>query len=108
MDEMRTVLRRLGALDPAQRGLAADAVVDWPDAVQAEVGAVASRALEVAVLLEDSDEALESQLHALATLAEWDLVPRDVLRRIPSSRPWTQPWADEYVSYLRDRSAEVG
>lgn len=108
MNEIRALLRRLAGQDPGQRGLAADAVADWPEAMSPDVGALASRALEVALLLEDADEAIESQLHALAELAEWDLVPPDVLRRVPDSKPWTQPWASEYVDYLRERSSAAG
>ncbi|WP_460704107.1 hypothetical protein [Myceligenerans halotolerans] len=106
--EIRTIIGKLAADDGRSRGLAADSIVDWPDAIDAGAGGVLSRLLEVAILIEDSDEALEGELHALAELAERNLVPGDVLARVSASREWSQMWAGEYIEFLREQAGGAG
>ena len=53
---------------------------DWITSFDVQEAAVVSRVLVWLALEETDDAALEAQLHALAELAEWDLVPNDVLR----------------------------
>lgn len=99
-EELRMLVAQFAVADGSQRGLAADSVVDLVQGTDQATGAVLSRALEAVLMIEDSDEALEAQMHALAEMAEWDLVPHDVIVRVTSSRAWDQPWAGEYVEYL--------
>lgn len=105
-EELRMLVTQLAVANDAQRGLAADSVVDLVQSTDQATGAVVSRALEVMLMIERSDEALEAQLHALAEMAEWDLVPHDVIVRVCSSRAWGQPWAGEYVDYLRSAAKQ--
>lgn len=59
--------------------------------------------LEVAIRVEGDPAALESELHALAEFTEWDQAPSDVLERVAACRAWSEPWAEEYVGYIRER-----
>lgn len=81
-DRIRELLGQLVAAPADARSIAADSVTGWTQSFDKSEAAVLSRVLLWLALAESDDAARESQLHALAELAEWDLVPADVLRDV--------------------------
>jgi hypothetical protein len=73
------LLRSLVAPSVDTRGTAADSVTDWTRALDSTEAVIISRVLLWLALVESDDTAKEAQLHALAELAEFGLVPADVL-----------------------------
>jgi hypothetical protein len=99
---IRDLLARLAAKSADDRSIAADSVTDWTQAFDGSEAAVVARVLLWLALVESDDTAKEAELHALAELAEWDLVPHDVLRDVDQLT-----YADlrgssiEYFDYLK-------
>lgn len=73
------LLEELVAAQAATRELAADRVTDWIRSYDIGEAAIISGVLLWLASAETEDSAREAQLHALAELAGYDLVPADVL-----------------------------
>lgn len=111
-DRIRELLAQLADESADVRSVAADGVTDWPSSFDKSEAAVISRVLLWLALEEPADEAREAQLHALAELAEWGLVPAEVLRDIAelADRGLSGSSLEhfEYLQSLRSRSVDLG
>lgn len=81
-DRIRELLGQLVDASPDARSLAADSVTDLIHSFDKSEAAILSRVLLWLALEEPGVAAREAQLHALAELAEWGLVPAEVLRDV--------------------------
>jgi hypothetical protein len=81
-DRIRDLIGRLAAESARDRGTAADSVTDWTQSFDESEASVISRVLLWLSIAESDEGAKEAQLHALAELAEWELVPVEVLRDV--------------------------
>jgi len=100
--QIRELLGRLVANSAGARGIAADSVTDWTKAYDSSEAAIVARVLMWLALVESDDSAKEAQLHALAELAEWDLVPNEVLRDVDQlTRTGLRGSSVEYFDYLK-------
>lgn len=77
---VRELICQMLAAPAGVRSMAADRVTDWIQSFDKSEAAVLSRVLLWLALEESDDKAREAQIHALAKLAERELVPADVLR----------------------------
>ena len=75
----RDLVEKLAAASAEMRDLAADSVTDWVRSFEHREAAIVSRVLVWLATVETDDTAREAQLHALAELAEYGLLPADVL-----------------------------
>jgi hypothetical protein len=78
----RDLLSRLVGASPEARGSAADGVTDWLRSFDSQEAAIIAGVLLWLASVETDDSAREAQPHALAELAGWDLVPKDVLTEL--------------------------
>jgi hypothetical protein len=98
------LLGRLVAASADARGSAADSVTDWTRAFDGPEAATVSRVLLWLALVETDGTAQEAQLHALAELAEYDLVPAAVLDDVEQLPPAKLHGSSiEHFDYLRSR-----
>jgi hypothetical protein len=97
------LLQSLVAASADARGKAADSVTDWLRAFESSEAAIVSRVLLWLASVETDDSAREAQLHALAELAEYGLVPpAEVLAEIGQlSRAELHGSSIEHFDYLR-------
>ncbi|MFD6178485.1 MULTISPECIES: hypothetical protein [unclassified Isoptericola] len=101
--DVRELAAGLSSPTSESRDLAAEKVTDWlAVGIDPTRAAALSRALEVAISLEDDERALEAQLNALSEVSALGLVPRDVLARVIASRAWDERWATAFVEGLRE------
>jgi hypothetical protein len=97
----RELLEQLLAPSADSRALAADSVTDWTRSFGKTEASIISRVLLWLALEETEATATEAQLHALAELTEWDLVPADVLHEAGQlSRADLRGSSIEYYDYL--------
>lgn len=100
----RGLLERLLAAQSTTREAAADSVTDWIRSFGPREAAIISRVLVWLATAETEDSAQEAQLHALAELAEHDLVPGDVLSDVGQlSRSELRGSSIEHFDYLQSR-----
>lgn len=101
-NDLRELFRRLVTELPDDRELHADSIGDWLRYFNRDTGGLVSRFVEVLLAIESDDNVRESLLHAIAELAEWDLVPLDVISRTcEMCGTWNESWAIEQINYLR-------
>lgn len=101
-EAVRQLLAELASPDHDARARAADSVVDWINSYSADEGAEVGRTLIALAHRESDPRALEALLHALAELAESDLLgPGDILVAARVSRNG-DPSVDEYLDYLTE------
>lgn len=99
---IRDLVEKLVAASEEIRGLAADSVTDWEKSFDPREAAIVSRVLVWLATVETDDAAREAQLHALAELAEYGLVPADVLADVGQlSRDALRGSSVEYFDYLQ-------
>jgi hypothetical protein len=99
------LLSRLVSTSADSRSMAADSVTDWLRSFDIPEAAVISQVLQWLASVETDDAAREAQLHALAELAEHDLVPASVLAEAGKmSRAVLHGSAVEHYDYLRSLS----
>jgi hypothetical protein len=98
----RELLEELVAAQSAARELAADRVTDWIRSYDIGEAAIISRVLLWLAGAETEESAREAQLHALSELAEYDLVPADVLSDVGQvSRAKLRGSSVEHLDYLQ-------
>ena len=98
----RGLLDNLLATQAADREAAADTVADWTRSFGPREAAIVSRVLIWLASVETEDSAQEAQLHALAELAEHDLVPADVFSEVGQlSRIELRGSSIEHFDYLQ-------
>ena len=98
------LMRGLTSTSPDVRTNWAAATTDWIRSFDSAEGAAAGVVLLNQALVEDDPDLLEELLHALATLAEWDLVSAEYVRGIDGlDRSKLDPSSLEYVQYLESR-----
>jgi hypothetical protein len=108
-DRVRDLLGKLVAGSTEVRGQAADSVTDWTKSFERHDAAIVSRMLVWLATVESDDAAREAQLHALAELAEYDLVPSDVLVDVGQlTRDELHGSAVEHFDYLRSLRGSGG
>jgi hypothetical protein len=101
-NRVRELLGRLAAGSADARSMAADSVTDWTQAFDGSEAAIVARVLLWLALAETDGTAKEAQLHALAELAEWDLVPRDALQDVDQlTRAELHGSSIEHFDYLK-------
>jgi hypothetical protein len=100
-DRTRELLSGLVGASPEARGYAADSVTDRLRSFDSQEAAIIARVLLWLASVETDDSAKEAQLHALAELAERDLVPKDVLTELGLLSPdELRGSPKEYFDYL--------
>ncbi|MGE9349733.1 hypothetical protein ACQP60_09680 [Isoptericola variabilis] len=100
---IRQLAAELAAPLPRGRELAAENAAAWAsETMPPGLAAALSRLLEVALVLEDDETAMEAELNALSEMSGYGLVPRDVIERVLASREWAFPWATDLVEGLRE------
>ena len=100
--QIRELIGRLVTNSADARSTAADSVTDWTKSYDSPEAAIVARVLIWLALVESDDSAKEAQLHALAELAEWDLVPNDALQDIDQlARTRLHGSSVEYFDYLK-------
>ena len=99
------LLGQLVAASAEARSMAADSVTDRTLRLDGVEAAVISRVLLWLALVETDDVAREAQLHALAELAEYGLVPTEILDDVGQlSRAELHGSSIEHFDYLRSLS----
>jgi hypothetical protein len=102
----RALLDKLLAAQATTREAAADSATDWIRSFDPREAAIISRVLVWLASVETDESARESQLHALAELAEHDLVPADVLSEVGQlSRTELHGSSVEHFDYLQSLRA---
>ncbi|MCI0688089.1 MAG: hypothetical protein L0Y54_12745 [Sporichthyaceae bacterium] len=84
---LRDLLRGLTSESPEVRSGACDTVADWAQFLNGPEGAVASYTVGCLAMIETEPDCLEAEMHALATLAEWELAPSFVYDEVKHLDP---------------------
>jgi DNA-binding transcriptional ArsR family regulator len=94
------LVRRLTSQEAHDRALAAEEAIDIIHSL-GELGPVLAGVLALVRLREADPEAQEAELHALAELYEWGLVPTTILEILARlDRSYLNPSQVEYLDYL--------
>lgn len=94
------LLHGITSPDRVVRERSADEVTDVHKGLPLEDVAALSYALVATRLVEADERCQESQLHALAELAEWHDLPAEAVRRLATLRPTSDPSQLEYLDDL--------
>jgi hypothetical protein len=94
------LLHGITSPEAAVRSRSADEVTDVHTGLSPDDVAVLVHGLVAARMNEVDAECQESQLHALAELAEWHDMPTEAVRRLEALPPTSDPSQVEYLDYL--------